>query len=110
VSDDLSIEQLMCCENAERILAKRHDALQSLSPSPAMPNPSPSGASSPKIQPSAPASASEDTPRSSRLLLFVQAIPAAVIVRSRTHSPLLQQGIIEPMIEQLARKPLLPAK
>jgi hypothetical protein len=77
VSDDLSIEQLMCCENAERILAKRRDALQSLNPNPATQKPSTSPSSSPKIQPSAPTSATEDTPRGSRLLLFVQARPAS---------------------------------
>lgn len=33
-----------------------------------------------------------------------------VVAFFHTHSPLLQQGIIEPVIEELARKPLLPAK
>ena len=78
VSDDLSNEQLMSCNNAERILAKRSEA-QDTAAAAASSQPATPAASSPKPKsvqleaddsPSAPDH--QDTPRSSRLLLFLQ--------------------------------------
>lgn len=76
VSDDLSNEQLMRCDDAERILAKRREALDIAAA--AVPKSSSSlAAASASIAPESPNIVPDDslnsyTPRSSRLLLFVQ--------------------------------------
>jgi hypothetical protein len=81
ISDDLSTDQLMRCENAERILAKRREVLQSTggegggggAPSASLSLQSLSAGRSSATPPAdADEAADDDTPRSVRLLLFVQ--------------------------------------
>ena len=77
VSDDLSNEQLMRCDDAERILAKRREALDIAAAAAVPKSSSSSAAASASIAPESPNIVPDDslnsyTPRSSRLLLFVQ--------------------------------------
>jgi hypothetical protein len=78
VSDDLSNEQLMRCDSAERILAKRREqqvapsASSSTSSSSSSSSTSSSSSAAPSVPLAADSNEAEDTPRSIRLLLFVQ--------------------------------------
>ena len=72
VSDNLSNEQLMRCDDAERILAKRREALDIAAAAAVPKSSSSSAAASASIAPAPDDSLNSYTPRSSRLLLFVQ--------------------------------------
>jgi hypothetical protein len=72
VSDDLSIEQLMRCNDAERILAKRREALEIAAAAAGPKKSASSSAAAPASSASGPDDSLDVTARSTRLLLFVR--------------------------------------